>query len=323
MGESNPPSVNTEILRLLVDKIEQVEQQLEQISNFLFHLNGIYQKIDAIPKLQKQVEQLQKQLNKVSITNRQFTLIEQTYIETQTNVTNNREKRQQGVRWIDQPYIEEESSVDVGCTKIDAEESQLLDGNDREIQFSTMLSSLEFDAPHPTRTFSLSTQEFWELYDRGERDFRGINLTRINLLGRTLRPINFSQANFSQANLSNANLSNANLSNANLSNANLSMVIFYGTRLERANLAGIDCYKADLERAQLNQAKLNQANLRFANLSYADLSGADLSGADLSGAKLLGANLTDAKLAKTKLQNAQLNGAIMPDGTTYSLKRRR
>lgn len=114
-------------------------------------------------------------------------------------------------------------------------------------------------------------------YQLGQRDFREIDLSRVNLAGANLREADLSSATLSAANLAGADLSRAIMNGANLQ----------GAHLNGANLQGVD--------------------LRNANLIDAHLRNADLSSADLTGA--LGAhNLTGVQ---------SLQGATMPDGTIH------
>ncbi len=98
-----------------------------------------------------------------------------------------------------------------------------------------------------------STKELTYLHKIGERDFRGLNFSQVNLMDT---PGNLSDAklmgcNFSQANLSRVNLTNADLTGADLSHANLS----------KANLTGANLSKANLTGANLTDVKLDENNL--------------------------------------------------------------
>lgn len=98
-----------------------------------------------------------------------------------------------------------------------------------------------------------STKELTYLHKVGERDFRGLNFSQVNLMDT---PGNLSDAklmgcNFSQANLSGFNLTDADLTGADLSHANLSKA-----DLTRANLS-----KANLTGANLTDVKLDENNL--------------------------------------------------------------
>ncbi|MEQ8995267.1 MAG: pentapeptide repeat-containing protein [Coleofasciculus sp. B1-GNL1-01] len=124
-----------------------------------------------------------------------------------------------------------------------------------------------------------------EEYAAGERDYRGFNLSNLELNGVDLQRIDLSQANLEGIVLEKATLTRANLS--------------------RANLCG-----ANLRQADLIWANLRCANLRGANLRGADLSGADLSGADLTDADFGGAILPDGTIVLTSEQSSLLCGKL-------------
>jgi uncharacterized protein YjbI with pentapeptide repeats len=98
-----------------------------------------------------------------------------------------------------------------------------------------------------------STRELTYLHKIGERDFRGLNFSQVNLMDgeANLSDAKLMGCNFSQANLSRVNLTNADLTGADLSHANLSKA-----DLTRANLS-----KANLTGANLTGVKLDENNL--------------------------------------------------------------
>ncbi|HLP91675.1 MAG TPA: pentapeptide repeat-containing protein [Nostocaceae cyanobacterium] len=136
-------------------------------------------------------------------------------------------------------------------------------------------------------------------YERGKRNFIGVDLSKANLTGKNLSGANLSEANLSEANLSGADLSGADLSRVDLSEAVLSY----------ANLSRADLSRAVLSRAVLREAVLSRAVLSYANLSEAVLSGAVLSEADLSRAVLREADLSRAVLSEAELRGVDLSGA--------------
>ena len=81
-------------------------------------------------------------------------------------------------------------------------------------------------------------------YQSGERNFKGVAISGVNLVWVELPDINLRGADLSYANLSGANLSGANLSAgtlafADLSRADLRCSNLEGARLEGANLQGV------------------------------------------------------------------------------------
>ncbi|NCR41689.1 MAG: leuA allosteric domain protein [Microcystis aeruginosa W13-11] len=82
-----------------------------------------------------------------------------------------------------------------------------------------------------------STKELTYLYKIGERDFRGLNFSQVNLMDgeANLSDAKLMGCNFSKANLSGVNLTNADLTGADLSHANLTNV-----KLDENNLTLLD-----------------------------------------------------------------------------------
>lgn len=92
-----------------------------------------------------------------------------------------------------------------------------------------------------------STRELTYLHKIGERDFRGLNFSQVNLMDgeanlsdAKLMGCNFSQANLSMVNLTNADLTGADLSHANLSKANLTGANLTDVKLDENNLTLLD-----------------------------------------------------------------------------------
>ncbi len=92
-----------------------------------------------------------------------------------------------------------------------------------------------------------STKELTYFHKIGERDFRGLNFSQVNLMDSEgnlsdakLMGCNFSQANLSMVNLTNADLTGADLSHANLSKANLTGANLTDVKLDENNLTILD-----------------------------------------------------------------------------------
>jgi uncharacterized protein YjbI with pentapeptide repeats len=134
------------------------------------------------------------------------------------------------------------------------------------------------------------------------------NLDLANLAGAILKRAALAGANLKDTDLTSADLRGADLTWANLEGANLA----------GANLEGAILKRADLSHSNLSCATIRSANLRSANLRSASLAGANLEGALMHEANLSFANLIGARLWDWSRQIAlNLEGATMPDGTTY------
>lgn len=140
----------------------------------------------------------------------------------------------------------------------------------------------------------MDIEELKERYAAGERNFCGVDLSRLSLMH-----IHLSNADFSNANLRSANLANANLKNTNLSNANLKFVNFRCANLVQANLENANLEKATFHHADLEEANLKYANLKRTNLNSTNLKNANLNEADLTNAELISANLSGVDLENT------------------------
>lgn len=113
--------------------------------------------------------------------------------------------------------------------------------------------------------------------------------------------------NFRGANLSGLNLIGLNLKRADMSGANLDGVDFFYAMLSHANFQGASMRHTNLQTAILMQANLRKADLQHANLTYANLVGSNLSETNLSNADLSSAVLLGAKLKNATLRHAKIN----------------
>ncbi|MEG3833205.1 pentapeptide repeat-containing protein [Microcoleus sp. Z1_C3] len=162
---------------------------------------------------------------------------------------------------------------------------------------------------------AISAEEFWQRYNKKERNFTGVNLAGVNLSRRVLSQVNFSRANLSGAELSEtnlyaSNLSEANLCHANLHQANLSSVNLGKTQLLNANLSEVNLSNSNLSEANLSGVNLSKVHLLLGtNFSRANLSKANLTGLNLKESKLMNADLSNANLSNTNLLLANLSGA--------------
>lgn len=154
-----------------------------------------------------------------------------------------------------------------------------------------------------------SRQRLWpRFWQHQQPDLSRARMEEIDLRGQDLRGLKLFRSDLSHCDLDLANLRGADLSKADMSGADLSLADLCSAKLGRANLSYAELFKANL-----TKAKLRHADLSHADLSQADLTGADLTLANLAGARLTGALVTAEQLASA----ASLEGAILPDGTSY------
>lgn len=123
-----------------------------------------------------------------------------------------------------------------------------------------------------------------------------------NLLGATLREIDWQGAHLRAINLRGADLTDADLSEAQLSGANLSGADLSGAYLEGVNLSGSLGTNASFALGNLIGADLRQADLRGCNWSQAHFRDAQVAGADFRD----GVGLTEEQIAYLRDQGAKV-----------------
>ena len=167
----------------------------------------------------------------------------------------------------------------------------------------------------------------------GPVDFRGKDLSFLDLAGLDFKAARLDGANLSGADLSKSSLKGANLEGARLDGASISRADFSGANLQGATLLYVSAHATaepdaadtpNFENANLARARI-AARLDGANFRNADLTGvqlgqliatwgsyqprAILNGADFSNAKLVGADLHKTVLQFTHFAGADLSGA--------------
>ncbi len=154
----------------------------------------------------------------------------------------------------------------------------------------------------------------WRGEDISKIELNRVDLQKSNLSGINLESALLNGANLNMVNLRRATLRYTDMQKANLESANLSVADMKGSDLYKVNLDQADMRGAILEYAKLGYSSLKQANLsnasmKSAHLRKADLKAADLSEANLEDAFLFEADLTGAVLRKADLRNANLGSA--------------
>lgn len=143
----------------------------------------------------------------------------------------------------------------------------------------------------------MTAPEILEAYHNGNRNFRDVDISGVDLshsdltgasfLGGNLRCVNLSRcrltfvqlkgANVTQANLSRATLNATDLIGADFSDSNLHHVDFTGAALQRACLVRADLSEAHFGSSQLSQANFTAARLTGASLYHTVLCDLDVS----------------------------------------------
>jgi uncharacterized protein YjbI with pentapeptide repeats len=162
--------------------------------------------------------------------------------------------------------------------------------------------------------------------DLSHAQLTGADLSYTNLSGAKLRGADLRRANITGANLSYADLEGAKLDGLDLSNKNLTGAIFNNVDLRKvdlknsnlsegslvgANLKNIDLTGTILPFSNLINANLEGVDLRFKDLTGVSLNNVDLKGKDLTGVNLSFANLTNTIISGVDLSNKDLRGAVL------------
>lgn len=133
-----------------------------------------------------------------------------------------------------------------------------------------------------TNVFSFAKPyEILSRYNKGETNFRRIDLSKAPLMSVSLKGIQLDGSNVREA-----NLSSSNLSNSSFIQSNLALVDFVKANLTEVNFERANLCQADLRETHLKGAKFTRSNLQKADLRNAYLFNTNFAGADLRGAKL-------------------------------------
>lgn len=127
------------------------------------------------------------------------------------------------------------------------------------------------------RRLRMDAEEFIQLYNAGERDFRAMILQYADLSNVKLDSVNLSGACFYNVNFDSANLKNVNLSSTEWWDCNLFVEFWL-------------------------------CNLKDAIIDHCDLEGARFFDCDLRRFKTIGCNLTWTHFIRVNLQGADLGG---------------
>ena len=122
-------------------------------------------------------------------------------------------------------------------------------------------------------------------YQAGERNFRNIQLRRLDLRGLDLSNADLRGADLSYSNLRDVNLSGADLQDAYLNEADFTGANFEGANLQNASLIKAYLMKANFQKANLRDSYLTSSYAIKSNFEEANFEGAYLNRTQLTGAK--------------------------------------
>ena len=151
----------------------------------------------------------------------------------------------------------------------------------------------------------------------------GLSFAGRDLRDASFKDADLSGCDFSSADLEGADLSGANLAGAKLIGAKLEGADLRGCDMTDADLSASQCVNADFrELARLPAPGENAAAVKTTRLENAQLGGVNLSYARLAGVEAENANFADANFNNSRLMRAKLKNAVMHDailtGTDFS-----
>lgn len=129
--------------------------------------------------------------------------------------------------------------------------------------------------------------------------FIGMNLSNLSFLNSDLTEVKFASTNIEKLDLSTV----ISLQGADFSDAYMSEINLTGRNLSNSNFTYAYIPKALLDNTNLTNANFTKASLTDVNLSNANLSNSDLTDTNFIRVNLTGANLTGANLKNTRFDN--------------------
>jgi len=162
-------------------------------------------------------------------------------------------------------------NIDLSCGKMGGSENWAQVDSERFCQRPVVLAGLNVNAIDITEA----------------AQFKGANLSGVDMPQSGLRGANFLEADVSYSHLVESDLSLAYFKEANLTSSNLNL-----TNMTLTNL-----YGAYLSSSEITSSILINSNLSFAILDKADLTSSDLTWAEAGGASFQGTKLLDANIS--------------------------
>jgi uncharacterized protein YjbI with pentapeptide repeats len=168
--------------------------------------------------------------------------------------------------------------------------------DDRNVRPGTVSGwPLDATAAQRIRDYLLSrAQGSRELLDGRDLDFRGADLSSMDLEGARIMRASLDAVNFGGAILADADLSDASA---------------VGTRFDRAEAMGANFSGLNASTASFAGAELGGLEAMNANFTSADFHGANLRGAAFWDCIMTSVDLRDTLLERTKFYNSRLTGA--------------
>jgi uncharacterized protein YjbI with pentapeptide repeats len=166
----------------------------------------------------------------------------------------------------------------------------------------------------------IAAEEFLARYQAGERDFRGIDLSGVDLSGSEWRDINLSGADLGGANLTGVKWSHINFSGADLRDANLTGSLItsggmYGASFNANGAEFIDCYM---------MGAWIEGSLENTTISRCDLLGASFNHTVIQNVKFIDNRMSgcffEARIENVEFIECDLSGSFITDSTFRSIR---
>ena len=151
-----------------------------------------------------------------------------------------------------------------------------------------------------------------------DKNYRGLDLTQLDLQGVDLSGADLRNADLSGSNLKNAKLNRTNLQNAKVLGTDFSEAVISNCNLENLlfddNTKFPDNVRIPYDDQTDNSVNLSNQVLDFSNLTLRNISyvGQNLEGANFSNSVIINCNFKEANLKKSNFSSATIRGKLHP-----------
>jgi uncharacterized protein YjbI with pentapeptide repeats len=159
-------------------------------------------------------------------------------------------------------------------------------------------------------------REFWQRYEAGERNFRGVDLSSATFEGE-LDSVDLSGSNLKRVEIRKCSFRNSNLENVDFQGAYLDESNFINVDFQNANFAEVTAVLVDFEQCRLIGANIIDAHLADVYFRETNLSQSKWEGTTWSGG-IADSNLAQADLEGLAIGRVDLTETILPNGTSIN-----
>jgi hypothetical protein len=163
----------------------------------------------------------------------------------------------------------------------------------------------------------MNLDEFWGLFNRGERNFQGCVIQDVNFDGIDFHDVDFSNADLSNSRIRKTTFEKCSFTNANFGGCNVECVSFTNCQLIGSNFTSCMIEELAFNRCNLSESKFISAQMDvyffLSNLSKSQWQQTDWSGG------LTECNLTEAQMNDMFARKVQIVNTIYPNGVSGDL----